>query len=153
MGQEWAFYPPSPEHHGQNWNKIRIMKIILSWIKLDKMKTPCPLWYLVTHYMQKQISVTYFQKTSLMRLSKGFAGLKLLYQGILETPGQLFSSGDPQSSNIFFNCSGCNDINRINILLKLLDILYAYHYLCELKWLNKNSECFQCPNKILIYKN
>lgn len=48
---------------------------------------------------------TYCLKNSLTRLFKGRAGLKLLYQGILETPGQMFSSGDPQSSKILFNCS------------------------------------------------
>ncbi len=48
-----------------------------------------------------------------MRLFIGLDGLKLLYQGIFETPGQLISSGDPQSSNILFNCSGYNKCEEI----------------------------------------
>jgi len=48
-----------------------------------------------------------------MRLFIGLDGLKLLYQGIFETPGQLSSSGDPQSSNILFNCSGYNNCVEI----------------------------------------
>lgn len=47
-------------------------------------------------------------KTSLTRLFIGLAGLNLPYQGIFDTPGQLTSSGVPQSSYILFNCSGCN---------------------------------------------
>ena len=57
----------------------------------------------------RQCMWTYCLKTSRRRLFIGLVGLKLLYQGILETPGQLTSSGAPHSSNILFNCSGCNN--------------------------------------------
>jgi hypothetical protein len=53
-----------------------------------------------------------------MRLFMGLDGLKLLYQGILEQPGQLISSGDPQSSNILFNCSGYNKSEEIIFNMK-----------------------------------
>lgn len=48
---------------------------------------------------------TYCPYVSITRLFRGSDGLNRSYKGISETPGQLFSSGDPQSSQIFFNWS------------------------------------------------
>jgi len=61
---------------------------------------------------------TYCLKTSLTRLAITRGGFKLLYHGNFMTPGQLNSSGVPQSSNIFVSCSGCitkTEDNKVHI--------------------------------------
>lgn len=80
LGQESAFCPVNQEHEGQVCCK--------------------------NSRRHRKMNFRSCSRTSRRRLLIGLAGLKLLYQGILETPGQIVSSGLPQNSKILCNCSG-----------------------------------------------
>jgi hypothetical protein len=92
-----------PEHVGQNWDHKHVRKHTGSRASYNMVNTKCN---------------TYCLKTSLTRLVITRGGFKLLYHGNFMTPGQLNSSGVPQSSNIFVSCSGCitkTENNKVHI--------------------------------------
>lgn len=75
--------------------------------------------------------VTYCLNTSPTRLFMGRAGLKLLYHGILVTPGQLLSSGVPHSSNILFSCSGCIHGTKLHFFTSRVPENYNHEFSCR----------------------